>query len=710
MSDKPFTLQLEEFRAGYRALMEELLQLVAADSNLRRNVEGALLRSPLEMPAELTGKSRSTGLPSRLTTLVRRAVKTSNRDDVERVARAVLRDLLQVYEQAAVAPQEGERVTRGRPRRPVSSPAPPAAPPPRGVTHAKPPMRDTGGRTLGVRPTESAPADEADELSAPPPPAPAESRYMNAAIAGHRAEQPLVIGQSYLLEVWVDLAESGDASVPIPSASLTHRPEEEVIELTIQVTSDDFTVAQDAMPLKLPRYGPSRGRARFDVVPNNAGRRTLTIGVHKEGNFLLQMKVVYSAGDVHAEPVSVEVKGRPLDAATHLQMRKLSLTIERVEKGYSCTVSGATATRVVLPITEVELADIVTTARDALLSVVNLRDEDSRKIVFQDGIEVDVASEKRALGILARAGATLFQRLFFGPSAGADVRGVGTLLRNLATRQGETYTFQFNVDRFPVPWGMLYLGKAGDDDPLDWNLFLGMRHVIEQIPFQAGSLVVDTEIPSGPALAVSANFNTSIDKQYELDVVARQRAFWQQLVQRANGRVNLVEGLTRKDILRSFKRPASDQISYFYCHAESAEPGAPGGISASCFVFASDERLTLEEMNRNAPTTDAFPGNPLVFINACESAELRPEFYDGFIPYFMAKGARGVIGTECETPAIFATEWALSFFPRFLDGAPLGAVFLGLRREFCEKHRNPLGLLYNVYCNADTQVNPGLTI
>src|SRR3546814_1694866 len=49
---------------------------------------------------------------------------------------------------------------------------------------------------------------------------------------------------------------------------------------------------------------------------------------------------------------------------------------------------------------------------------------------------------------------------------------------------------------------------------------------------------------------------------------------------------------------------------------------------------------------------------PLVFINACESAELTPLFYSGFVPYFMNKGARGVIGTECRMPAQFAAQWA----------------------------------------------------
>jgi len=111
-----------------------------------------------------------------------------------------------------------------------------------------------------------------------------------------------------------------------------------------------------------------------------------------------------------------------------------------------------------------------------------------------------------------------------------------------------------------------------------------------------------------------------------------------------------------------------------------------------------------------APPKKTLPGAPLVFINACESAELSPLFYDGFVPYFMAKGARGVIGTECETPALFAAEWARRFFDQFLAGAPLGEIFLGLRREFYYGHGNLLGLLYALYVDGDTQVVPAIEL
>jgi len=47
---------------------------------------------------------------------------------------------------------------------------------------------------------------------------------------------------------------------------------------------------------------------------------------------------------------------------------------------------------------------------------------------------------------------------------------------------------------------------------------------------------------------------------------------------------------------------------------------------------------------------------------------------------------------------------------RFLDGEPLGDAFLGLRQEFLHEHGNPLGLLYAVHCDGDTQIVPALPI
>ena len=587
----------------------------------------------------------------------------------------------------------------------------------RHTARAKPPMHDADDGLLGAEPqaggvepapTLPKPAAASDDESAEPP----EARYLNATIPGREPDAPLDLTTSYVLEVSVDLKKAADApAMQMPDSKLLFAEHEEIITLTIQVTSSDFDIGQDALPLKLPRRGPSKGKARFDITPKHEGRCSLTVSVHKDGNFVMQLDITYSVGVAHAAPESVAMLGRPITAASNMTRRELGLTIKpSAAGGYECSVRGPTYTSVVLPVSEAEIADAIRVARDAMMSVVSQRD--GAELVFQKGISIDDASRDRALRTLAVAGADLFQRIFFGPAAGADVQSIGNLLKKLATKPGDSLDFQVVATRFPVPWGLLYFGDTSDAAVIDPELFLGMRHVVEQIPLQTGMLVDTTVIDSGsPSLAVSINVNADIDGgKLNLDGVARQLAYWDKCATSAGAHLTVAPRRTRAELLAALRDGARDQFMYLYCHAVTNAPADPGGIRNAAFLLTGGERVTLADLNREAPTTSPLPGNPLVFINACESAELRPEFYDGFIPYFMAKGARGVVGTECKTPAVFASEWALQFFPRFLDGRPLGDIFLELRREFHTKHGNPLGLLYNVYCDADTRIQPGLTI
>ena len=256
---------------------------------------------------------------------------------------------------------------------------------------------------------------------------------------------------------------------------------------------------------------------------------------------------------------------------------------------------------------------------------------------------------------------------------------------------------------------MLYVGDASAGAKLSWDHFIGMRHVIEQIPLQPKLMVSDPSIRSNtPRLSVSLNLNDTIDTQMQATFVADQVAFWKKL-EASHDRLQLKSRSKRNELTGALADASTDdQIAYFYCHAESANLATAGGPDASQLIL-SDDAVSLGDLNLDAPTTTQLAGNPLVFINACESAQMSSAFYDGFVPYFMAKGARGVVGTECNTPALFATVWAQRFFERFLEGESLGEVFLGLRKEFLEQHGNPLGLIYAVHCDGDTRVQPALS-
>src|SRR5258706_11873761 len=93
---------------------------------------------------------------------------------------------------------------------------------------------------------------------------------------------------------------------------------------------------------------------------------------------------------------------------------------------------------------------------------------------------------------------------------------------------------------------------------------------------------------------------------------------------------------------------------------------------------------------------------PLGFLNACQSAELSPYIYDGLVPFLVARGAHGVLGTEVNTPVYFAKEFALAFLDEFCKGErTLGELLRDMRRKYRDEKHNMLGLIYALYASGD---------
>lgn len=576
------------------------------------------------------------------------------------------------------------------------------APATRSASRSKPATATRGSRAKPPTASDTGP-------SAPSSDTARDQRFINAELEDRAPNEPLAAGEWYTLAFDVDVVRRDTAvgAAPIPDANLFSEGQQEV-QLTVQLDSTDFEISDRTRPLRLPRAGPSRGKARFDVSPKHDGSSSIKATIHKDGNFIQQMELTFQVGAVGATAVKMTSRGRPPSAATIVQPRDVGISISPAAGGgYDCVVWGSVSSRARLPIQQAYLASAIEVARQEILKVVMHQDE-AGEYAFQGSMDIAEPEREFALRTMARAGALLFQKIFFGPAAGADSKAVGEFLRKMASDRNTRLKLQIVAESTPVPWGLLYVGDASANATLDWDNFIGMRHIIEQIPLQTTLAVADCAIPSDkPELSVSVNVNTGIDAQMGSDFVAQQQAFWK-AARKARKRVHVTPRTTSTEVMQALASgDTDDQILYFYCHAESAGLTEAGGPDASCLVL-SDASLTLSDLSLDAPTSTQLRGNPLVFINACESAELSPAFYDGFVPYFMAKGARGVVGTECKTPALFAVAWAKRFFERFLDGAPLGETFLDLRREFLEDHGNPLGLLYAVHCDGDTQIQPAL--
>jgi hypothetical protein len=350
-----------------------------------------------------------------------------------------------------------------------------------------------------------------------------------------------------------------------------------------------------------------------------------------------------------------------------------------------------------------QLDSLIADLRKALKTIIDETfDEDAHKVAYTEAIDVAPAIRDATLEKLAEESFFVFRTIFRGPGADDGMKKIGAVLAGLDPATPRD--IQVVTKRFAIPWQLLYAARKLEA-PVDARRFLGFSHRIEHIALETGWNVRQAEIRHDANLRIGVNVNRGIDEEMEATFVADQLAFFESLGR--SGKVQIEVRDTVKAVKSALTDPdLPDQLVYLYCHAKSNALNE--GVGNSELQFEGTKPLTLKTL-RNASDPDTpFRSAPLVFINACQSAELSPLFYDGFVPQLTQQGARGVIGTECDTPAIFAAAWAREFFTEFLNGRELGDVMLTLRQRFLEERKNVMGLLYAVHCNGNTRVDPGV--
>ncbi len=539
-------------------------------------------------------------------------------------------------------------------------------------------------------------ADEADRASEP--------RSINVEMRDHSGQQPfdprqqplqMNTGYRLLFSIGRQLAEA-IASEELREEELFAEGEEE-ITLTVRLVSDDFECEPEELPLVLPRQGASPQPANFLILPLHEGAGMISAIFLKDNNFVQSMRLSFYTGAFF----KVEQSGRKLEAAFALPRRDVNLTILNTGAAFHFTLTGPVGAAASLPLNPTQLDALVGKAREALLEVVNTMAGGKR--VYQQGIDISARTSRESALILAQAGFRLYQKIFFGAKADLEARLLGQRLRMMA--EGTRMNIQVFSTEFLLPWGLLYLAEEMPQTvaEVDLERFLGMRHIIEHIPWQTSFSVLDSEMDITEGLQVSLNVNTDIDQEMDKPFVVEQLAEWEEIRQRGEALVSVRR--SGEEVLQALKSgSARDQVMYFYCHAASHSLLNGEDPGESALMLSGRKPVYLDDLQTSAGADHLLPGSPLVFLNACQSAELSPLFYEGFVPYFMDKGARGVIGTECDVPAVFARHFASAFFQRFLQGELLGEIVLGLRREYATQHRNLLGLLYAVYVDADTRL------
>lgn len=529
---------------------------------------------------------------------------------------------------------------------------------------------------------------------------------INAWIADLAVDAPLLVGRRYELLFAVGTAnEEVRARVVFPDELFG---DNEQVEILILLQSEDVIIHGDNQQILFVTRKTARSAPlSFSIEPRRAGQGTVQ-ALFLARNRLFQQLTLSLAIET-ATPGqaghTLHASGRTLASALLMpdEPHLLTLTILKREPGYELILMSSGIARAFLRISTTQLADLIEHAREELKTIVSTSDG-GRRIYQLEDTEIPEHIHAATLRRLAQLGSFLYEQLFYAPGNGPDAHEMGTLLRELAATR--RLRIQIVAERFIFPWALLYDQQPLDLDAVDAERFWGYRHSIEYLPEFSSRRPVHflPDITIGETLAIDYVYHEGIDTQIGGRRVASQRDFLRDLPG-----VALSEHPNVNDLCALLKKNAAGgQLVYFYCHATGNLPHEAGGVMASQ-ISLTDGNIRLRELYIQAPVSGAtLQSAPLIFMNACRSARLSPYLYDGLAPYFIAKGARGIIGTEADTPAHFAAEFAQKLIERFSSGQePLGTTFSALRRWYWDTHNNVLGLLYALYCDASIRVRRG---
>ena len=512
------TLGLEQFLEAYKAVLVSIRTLARTGVVAPAAVRDALIRRPFALPALLKDVPDAASVAGELRRLKdQRAEVSADPATIDARIEAAIRQVLKPRGAARGAMRGGDEqsfetapqpqaVARELPPTMESGLTPPAPAPaerPRGQ-RAKPP--DRGG------PPEGPPLPASDDAAAAAPPevAPAAQRWISAEIDDHERDEPLAVGETYTIAFGVDEQRRANAVGDAAFEEGAVFPDGvNEVELTVDLHGDDFDIAMLKQTFKLRRSGKSQGKAQFEITPKREGRATLTATIHKERNFVQEMTITLSVGAANAEPPSTTLVSRPRSAVAQVKSREVMIVMKPdVPNGYDVFARDLRGFKTAhLEVTPDELNGIITAARDALLGVVQHADANGED-VFQTRIDIAAPDNEAALGIMARAGASIFRALFKHDGGSQDATAIGQWLRDLQSDTGEPMSIQVMSKSAPIPWAMLYVGDTSPKAKLDWNNFLGFRHVIEQLPMveplgQGSPLIASDQ----PGLEVSINLN-----------------------------------------------------------------------------------------------------------------------------------------------------------------------------------------------------------
>jgi hypothetical protein len=580
----------------------------------------------------------------------------------------------------------------------------------------RPGLRRGGGKTL----LPDVPKNGGDE------------RYVNAWFEGHAPSEALARGTQY--DLGINVGAQRDDSYVVGEAY--EGPVDRDIYVGLVGDPNVWQIDGPAVQkLHIPAGGDSEA-VFFKVTPLKQGQQQLVAHFYYRNHLIqtveitgVQVAIPDEGGAVAGrgqKPVAVTLTRAA--AGTAASDRDANLYIEwlpdqdRFRFSFFSASPEADGEPVLhsarVPLTADEMTVMADAARDTIEThLIRYKEGENRPFLFLSKDKTQQPSDtayQKAIMELAQLGYRWFIRLFYSqkePDLVAEAEAMGDLL--LQASAGGRLRLQVVSSDFYLPWNLFYTPPSGEREPLSGETasvegIWGFRHVIEQVPARDLSHVHSGPIiDASDGLEMSASINLMVDGS-KLKPASDQVKYFEAKADKPELKLNVTTRFTEQDVLKAFRdRANTEEIVYFYCHAVTE--GDPKTRFQESRLILTQEAQALELGDLITATFGMPPLSkaPLVFLNACGSAEMDAQFYDSFVQFMRDRGARTVIGTLNNTPTVVGAVFAMSFFEQFLQGGPehsAAQLLFDLRRQFLDAYRNPVGLSYALFYNGDTFV------
>lgn len=611
--------------------------------------------------------------------------------------------------------------------------------------------------------------DESEPEPMPePPPEPTHTepspRYADFAFyydKGNRPDQKvpeshtLQVARWYQLEVAIRAKPTG-----IPSEELERRPirepkQEKDVTVMVTVQGDDFEIVEPVQTLMLPPLGDSTENALFKVRP-------LRESFNSENLSEIKVRLYYEFNLLEVVVISAEVVGQFGDPI-HSQLTELEKPIsfrqERLEREY-IDFDNVQPRTMHVDITKLEdhflfnfafFNDIdqklvftaparisATDLEDNLVSIRNIWYDIAMSETFTKQLEGDANEFLKNIRKLAQAGRKLWIKLFKHERRSSMYK-IGEWLEKHPLKKNGIVQVSLpdNAANFIFPWSLIYdqpVPRKAYELP-DIEGFWGVRYCIEQ---QLPNIIKDIDAPT----PIQENLKVGFMLWNQFKNADKQISLMERMMIQSTGKLDIsIPPIIDADSCYDHLLDCDSHVLYFYTHGYTRHRQADIGVGPNLKLFVSryedlnlnsslreNYRMLYESIKRGEFDLDrswieltygklyldelydyveSLKSAPLVILNMCESAQVTPSLSDSFIHFFLDRGAKGVIGTECPMTVEFAHPFAERFLTEIFTNEQVGIVLLNVRRRFLAL-KNPLGLAYNLYGSATVRFEPSI--